>query len=66
MKNESLISIMVEAGIALYGGGDPHRALRLHKNRLSPASSLRRGVETILKEDRRYIERAVGVLARGL
>ena len=58
----SLIEIMAEVGIALELGGDPYRVLRLRKNALNPGSSLRRGIEAIMKENINYLRKATALL----
>jgi len=65
MKHQTLISTMIETGIAIHGGGDPYRALRIAKNRMSVASTNRRAIEVIMKQDRAYLTAAVDKLIQG-
>ena len=62
MKN-SLISTMTEAGIAHYGGGkSPYDIIRAAKNKAPMGSAFRRELETVLKQDKVYLEKAFGYL----
>ena len=63
MKKPSLISTMTEAGIAHYGGGkNPRDVIRAAKNKASIGSVFRRELETILKQDTSYLEKAFDYL----
>ena len=63
MSKPTLISTMTEAGIAYYGGGkDPREVIRAAKNRASMGSVFRRELETILKQDMIYLDRAFSYL----
>lgn len=59
MRKLSLISTMTEAGIAHYGGGkSPYDVIRAAKNKAPMGSVFRRELETILKQDMAYLNRA--------
>lgn len=59
MRKLSLISTMTEAGIAHYGKGkSPYDVIRAAKNKAPMGSVFRRELETILKQDIAYLERA--------
>lgn len=62
MINESLIEIMIDVGIALYGGGDPYHRLRIAKRNAKPGTSHYRTVETLLKQNKTYLYKAIGAL----
>ena len=51
----TLIEIMAEVGIAIELKSDPYRVLRLRKNRMRQGSSMRRALETLLKQDIDYL-----------
>lgn len=54
-----LIPTMINVGIAIYGGGDPYKVLRLAKNNSKIGTSKRRMFETLLKQDKDYLINAV-------
>lgn len=60
--NDSLISVMIEVGIALHGGGKPFERLRHAKNNAKPGTANRRTLETLLKQDVDYLILAVAKL----
>lgn len=57
-KTESLINVMLEVGIAIYGGGYPYHRIRLAKNAAKLGTSTRRLYETLLKQDLDYLKQA--------
>lgn len=61
-QQESLISIMVEVGIAIHGGGNPYQRLRIAKNQTPIGSSHRRVLECLLKSDKTYLLSAIAAL----
>lgn len=61
---QSLISILIEAGIAYYMQADPFAVIRKYKNQVPVGSVLRRELETILKQDTKYIKLAVDYLIK--
>lgn len=62
MTKPTLIDTMLNAGIAFYMGADLYLVIRNAKNKCPNGSSTRRELETILKQDVKYIERAVAIL----
>lgn len=54
-----LIPTMINVGIALYGGGDPYQVLRLAKNSSKIGTAKRRMFETLLKQDKNYLIKAI-------
>lgn len=64
MKN-SLISVMLDAGIAHYGGGrNPYAVIRAAKNSAPNSSAFKRELETILKQQMAYLETAFNYLIK--
>lgn len=59
---QSLFSTMTEVGIAIHAGGDPHRVLRIAKNTAKLGTTLRRTLETLLKQDVGYLTQATDKL----
>lgn len=53
-----LVSIMIEVGIALHGGGDPYKRLRIAKILSTNGTPKRRMYEALLKEKRDYLIKA--------
>jgi hypothetical protein len=56
---ESLIDVMLEVGLAIYGGGYPYHRIRVAKNAAKLGTSTRRVYETLLKQDLDYLKLAV-------
>lgn len=59
---QSLFSTMLDVGLAIHMGGDPHRVLRQAKNAAKLGTTLRRTLETLLKQDVRYLTEATDKL----
>jgi len=66
MQRETIVSVMVEVGIAIYGGGDPYKRLRVAKNQTSLGTSNRRLYETLLKQPVSYLQEAAVSAAKRL
>lgn len=61
-QTETLVEIMREVGIALYGGGDPYHRLRAARQAATQGTSSYRLIDRLLKQDVEYLKRAVEVL----
>lgn len=57
-SKESIIDVMLEVGLAIYGGGNPIHRLRIAKNNSKLGTSTRRTFEVLMKQDKNYLQKA--------